>query len=245
MSTTDPTAEALSGLVNLRDLGGLPAEDGVLTRSGVLYRSDAPYAGDRDPEDVDQWPPELVIDLRDTAELHGQDHPLTEACSVRHMPVLEDIREEQEEDDGSPDALTGLYQHILKRAEPMLVEVFRAALHAGGPVLLHCAAGKDRTGVSVALLLSAAGVRRDAIIADYVRTDRNMYRVLQRLNAAPELPPGVDEEKVNELISAPTSAIESVVQHFDAYSDGGAGWLRERGVTDEEIEQWRERLLDR
>lgn len=245
MSTTDPTAEALDGLVNLRDLGGLPAEDGVLTRPGVLYRSDAPYEGDRDPEGVDQWPPELVIDLRDQVELKGQDHPLTQACEVLHLPLLQDIRDEQERDDGSPNALAALYLHILKRADAKLVELFRAALHARGPVLLHCAAGKDRTGVASALLLSAGGVDRDAIISDYLHTSQNMYRVLQRLNAAPELPPGVDEEAVKELIAAPQSAIEYVMQSFDPYTDGAAGWLRERGVTDQEIEQWQQRLLDR
>lgn len=242
MSTTDPTASALDGLVNLRDVGGLPAEGGSRTRSGVLYRSDAPYAGDRDPDQVHVWPPDLVVDLRDTVELNGQQHPLAEVCEVRHIPLLEGIRHKQEDDGSEP--LTGLYQHILNWADEWLVELFRSALRTEGPVLVHCAAGKDRTGVSVALLLSAAGVSRDAIVEDYGRTDQNMFRVLQRLNVAPELPPGVSEEAVRDLVATPTAAIESVVRRFDEYSDGGAGWLRERGVTDAEIEQWRERLLE-
>lgn len=243
MSTTDPAASALDGLVNLRDLGGLPAEGGALTRPGVLYRSDAPYQGDRHPTAVEVWPPELVIDLRDRLELNGRPHPLEQACAVQHMPVLEGIRHKQDDSDGQ---LTGLYQLILDWADEWLLKLFRAAAQAEGPVLLHCAAGKDRTGVSVALLLSAAGVDRDAIVEDYLRTDQNMFRVLQRLNVAPQLPPGITEEEAKDLVAAtPPSAIESVVQRFDQYSDGAAGWLAERGVTDEEIDQWRRRLLKR
>lgn len=244
MSMTDPTVDALGGLVNLRDLGGLPTEDGVLTRSGVIYRSDAPHEGDYDPEGMPQWPPELVVDLRDSVEQEEQGHPLASATNVRRLPFLEDIREEQEELDEAAHPLSGLYQNIINGAPEKLVQVFRLALEADGPLLIHCAAGKDRTGVAAALLLSAVGVRDDAIVADYVRTDRNMYRVLQRLDAAPELPPGVDEEDVHELISTPTDAIEGVLTRFSEYSDGAAGWLVAHGATEEEIARWRERFLE-
>ena len=240
MSMTDPSVEALEGLVNLRDLGGLPTEDGVLTRPGVIYRSDAPHEGDREPAGLPQWPPELVVDFRDTVEQEER-HPLAAATNVRRLPLLEDIREEQEEHDHP---LSSLYQSIVNGAPEKLVEVFRLALESEGPLLIHCAAGKDRTGVASALLLSAVGVRPDAIVADYVRTDRNMYRVLQRLDAAPELPPGVDEEDVQELISTPTDAIEGVLSRFSEHSDGAAGWLVAHGATREEIARWRERFLE-
>ncbi len=244
MSMTDPAVDALGGLVNLRDLGGLPTEDGVLTRTGVVYRSDAPHEGDREPEGMPQWPPELVVDFRDSVEQEERGHPLAIATNVRRLPLLEDIHEEQEEIDEAAHPLSALYQNIINGAPDKLVEVFRLALEAEGPLLLHCAAGKDRTGVTAALLLSAVGVRPDAIVADYVRTDRNMYRVLQRLDAAPELPPGVDEEDVQELISTPTDAIEGVLSRFSEYPDGAAGWLMDRGVTREEIARWRERFLE-
>ncbi|WP_308197918.1 tyrosine-protein phosphatase [Saccharopolyspora soli] len=110
-------------------------------------------------------------------------------------------------------------------------------------MLVHCAAGKDRTGVVSALLLSAVGVRPDAIVADYVRTDRNMFRVLRRLDAAPVLPPGVAEEDVQDLMSTPTEAIESVLTTFAAHEDGASGWLRSHGATDEELQRWHQKFL--
>ncbi|WP_344681764.1 tyrosine-protein phosphatase [Saccharopolyspora taberi] len=231
-------ADGLDGLVNLRDLGGIPLAGGETTSTGVVLRSDAPYHGDRDPELT--WPPKTVVDLRDPAELNGRGHPLAAVAEVRSVPLLEDVG------DGDPDdtrhALTHLYEHIVDRAPHRLVEVFRIAVEADGPVLIHCAAGKDRTGVASAMLLGAVGARPDAIVADYVRTDRNMRRVLMRLNGG-SLPPGVDEEMVLQLASTPVEAIELVLSRFDQHG-GAAGWLRSHGVRDEEIELWRKRFVD-
>ncbi len=237
------TGEMMNCLVNLRDVGGIPTASGAVTRHNVLYRADAPYAGDETPDAVGEWPPSLVVDLRQPAELNGKPHPLSESCAVRSVPLIEDVHEGPTVagDDGSRHELTVLYEGMLNDAPKKLVEVFRLVLETDGPVLIHCAAGKDRTGVSTAMLLSAAGVRSDAIVADYVRTDRNMLRVLQRLDAAPEMPPGVDEEAVLELISTPTEAIETVLERFDSYPDGAAGWLREHGATDAELSRWQER----
>ncbi|MDA3625418.1 tyrosine-protein phosphatase [Saccharopolyspora oryzae] len=238
LSTTDP----LDRLVNLRDLGGQPVGDGAMTRTGVVYRSDAPHTGDRAPDGMPSWPPKVVVDLRDSWETEGKQHPLAEVAEVRHIPLLEDLDEVELELDDSAHDLTKLYQTILQGASKKLVEVFRIALEADGPVLIHCAAGKDRTGVSAAMLLSAVGVREDAIVADYARTDQNMFGVLKRLDAAPVLPPGVDEEVVRELMSTPTEAIESVLATFAAHEGGAAGWLRSHGATEQELTRWRHKF---
>lgn len=238
---TEQATNTPDGLVNLRDLGGLPTDDEETTRSGVLYRSDAPHCGDRAPEGLTQWPPAAVVDLRDAAEQTPGRHPLTGLSTVHSVPVLEDLR--MRSDGAEWLSLSALYEYILEHAASRLVEIFRIALETEGAVLLHCAAGKDRTGVTSALLLRLAGVRPDAIVADYVRTDRNMYRVLQRLDQAPTLPPGVEEEAVRELISAPTEAIEAVLNRLDESEGGAAGWLIAQGVTRAEITRWRERFV--
>lgn len=239
---TERAATPLTGLVNLRDLGGLSTHDGRSTRSGVVYRSDAPHAGDEAP-DVSQWPPAAVVDLRDTAELGDQDHPLSAVARVHRVPLLEGVRDRITDEDAFP-GLGNFYEQMVLCAPKKLVEVFRIAVEADGPVLIHCAAGKDRTGVAIALLLRAAGVRPDAIVADYVRTDQNMFRVLQRLAVAPVTPPGVEEESVSELLSAPADAIERVLGRLDSHDGGAAGFLLAHGVTAAEIQRWQQRFLD-
>ncbi|MGP4017324.1 tyrosine-protein phosphatase [Saccharopolyspora sp. 5N708] len=238
-----PTTDPIDALVNLRDLGGHPTGNGVVTRQGVVYRSDAPHIDDRAPEHMLRWPPEVVVDLRDSAEVGDREHPLAAVAAVRHVALLEELQDTDLEFDDAVQELTAFYQSIINGASKKLVEVFRIVLDADGPALIHCAAGKDRTGVVSALLLSAVGVRRDAIVADYLHTDRNMFRVLRRLDVAPVLPPGVDEEKVQDLMSTPTEAIESVLTAFAAHEDGALGWLRSHGATNEELRRWHQKFL--
>ncbi|MDR7303149.1 tyrosine-protein phosphatase [Haloactinomyces albus] len=238
---TDREPNALDGLVNLRDLGGLPTEGEKTTRPGVLYRSDAPHAGDRVPEGMPQWPPKAVVDLRDTVEEEEREHPLAWSSSVHRIPVMEDLRSGAGR--GTSLSLRALYEYLLDGASKRLLEVFRVAVDTEGPVLIHCAAGKDRTGVACALLMRAAGVRSDAVVADYVRTDRNMQHVLQRLDVSPVLPPGVEEAAVDELISAPAAAMEAVLARLDEHQGGAAGWLLAHGASRNEITRWQQRFL--
>ncbi|ASU79515.1 protein-tyrosine-phosphatase [Actinopolyspora erythraea] len=230
-----------NGLVNFRDLGGLPVENGVTTRHGVLLRGDAPYEGDRHPEEATHWPPRAVIDLRDTGTESDAVHPLEGVSTVHRIPLLEGLRGESGEDPWL--TLSELYGHMLDFAPKRLLETFRIAVETDGPVLVHCAAGKDRTGVVCALLLRTAGVRYDAVVADYTHTDRNMSQVLRRLRITPELPPGVEESDVNELVSAPAYAIEHALQRVESHRDGAAGWLMRHGASPDEIESWRRRFL--
>src|SRR5690625_7785739 len=82
-------AESASTLVNLRDLGGMPTQDGTITRHGVLYRSDAPYPNDSDPVTVDQWPPAAVLDLRSQRERDDVGHEWTEGSRPDDGPRYE------------------------------------------------------------------------------------------------------------------------------------------------------------
>jgi len=249
MTATQPTA-ALTAPVNLRDLGGLATADGRRTRSGVLYRGDVPLPGDVAPAHVAPWPPRVVVDLRSRFEAEGRTHPLAGPDTVvHHVPLLDQPAQPQPEQPAPP-SLRDLYLGLLERSGTDLARAFRLVVAgvadgAPGPVLVHCAAGKDRTGVVVALLLYAAGVRRDAIVADYVRTDRNMPLVLRRLSGEPAtLPPGVDEDAVRQLVSAPAEAIEVVLTRLDEHPGGVHGWLCEHGVTRAELTAWATRFLE-
>jgi hypothetical protein len=138
-------------------------------------------------------------------------------------------------------SLADIYRGILANAGAKLVDVLQVAAIAPGPVLLHCAAGKDRTGVAVALLLRIAGVERGEVVADYVSTNEHMPAVLARIaRFAPEL--GLTQPNDRDIRGAVPEAIEGVLSFWDAYPGGVHAWVRSHGATDETIRLWTERF---
>jgi protein-tyrosine phosphatase len=236
------------GLQNFRDVGGTRTAAGGRIRAGVLYRSDAPHPGDPQPPGA-VWPPATVIDLRSEAEALGE-HPLAVAGSEVHsIPLMAEAgivrlaAEPPERDDG----MAGLYRRTLARVGPQFASVARLTAASSGPTLIHCTAGKDRTGLVVAVLLSAVGVDREEIVADYARTQANMPWVLERIASTPGLEDGPElvrrvAERQPEILTAPPAAMEAALDALQE-SGGARGWLTEHGLSDSELEQLRDRLL--
>jgi protein-tyrosine phosphatase len=223
-------------LANLRDLGGLPLVGGGQTRESVLYRSDASYEGDSQPEHVPVWPPATVIDLRSDAETDVWPHPWSSVTSVHHHPLFDAARLESLSD---IDGLTGLYAAILDQKSDQIGSLLRHAAEAHGPVLVNCAAGKDRTGIVVAALLLAAGVEPSAVVADYRATELNIARLLNRWEAK-----GVSHghEIPASWLEAPEEAINLVISRIAGCEGGSIGWWLDHGATRHDLDVWRSKL---
>jgi hypothetical protein len=240
--TAEPVNIALDLLANLRDLGGLDTEAGGHTREGVLLRSAAPRPGDRRPG-LSSWPPATVLDLRGPGELAGKPHPLAATGVVVHaLPLLD--REVHGGPTGTdwskiPDLATA-YLGFLIRGGPKLAGLVELVAEADGPVLVHCAAGKDRTGVVIAVLLRAAGVTRAAVLEDYLRTEPELPAILAR---EPELTTLADPTHVQRLMGVPAEAMDAVLDLLDAAPGGAVGWLRGQGVSQRAVDTWRRRLV--
>lgn len=232
------------GLCNVRDVGGLPTEDGRTTRAGVLYRSDAPQPGDPPPTGIAGWPPRTVLDLRSTREREAAPHPLAVGTTVvRPIALIEDVKGAGATAMPSgPDVLpwfVALYRRWLDEHPSQIVEAVMAAVQGTPPVLVHCAAGRDRTGVVTALLLRVAGVRRDAVVLDYRRTEQNQARLADRLAMAARFPGG---RGALAALRTP-EAIEQVLDVMDGHAGGAAGWLQAHGAPGADLRRWAERLV--
>jgi hypothetical protein len=222
-------------------VGGLPVDGGGSIRHGVLYRSDAPYEGDVVSQ-VDPWPPRLVIDLRSSFEIDVpgaalKSYPWPAMTLMRNIPLLR--RAAPSAQHGS---LIELYDEMLDSCGPAIANMLNCVVAVAPPTLIHCAAGKDRTGVSVAILLLVAGAEPEAVVADYRRTGPNMPGVLDRVrHSGRHLPRGVPAH----LFEAPVEAIRRVTDHMSAHDGGAAGWLIGHGATAAAVETWTERLVAR
>lgn len=170
--------QAWDGAVNLHDLGGLPLDDGGSTVPGQVWRSGAP-----EPMTPTGWAQALeaglttVVDLRNSAEVKQAADRLPDVARPDRLVT----RSAPTEDPGDPHFLQACgpwldhprsYAPNIAMYPHLIGGVFRALADAPGPVLVHCAAGRDRTGMITALLLSLTGVEHEAIAEDYVRAFR-------------------------------------------------------------------------
>ena len=237
----------LVGAHNVRDVGGLPAGDRRVRR-GVLLRGDH----------LDALTDGDLAVLRDVVALRGlvdlrthREAPAAQewvgalGVSRLHLPLVDltgttDMRKLQEEFGGD---MGGIYGRMLSAAAPGLVRVLEFVVRREHlPVLVHCAAGKDRTGIAVAVLLAAAGVEESAIVEDYVATASRLDRVRASLAAHPAYRHVRPETTAAE--SAPASAITAVLDAVRAVDGGVAGFLVREGAREDDVLAWRDLLLE-
>jgi len=235
----------VSTLANFRDIAG--AAPGIAR--GVYYRSDAPAAGDEPPVGA-VWPPGTVFDLRDPGESAGH-HALDDVSDVRHVKVFGDAAIGELIAKAGTTTLAQMYATLIESPQAeALTSVVRGIATEPAPVLVHCSAGKDRAGVTAALVLALLGAPRGDVVADYTATAANMPGVMARfLEAMPvemrAAASGADFEG-SELLDAPASAIESVLDAWDGYAGdvgtGVEGWYLAHGGDAQTLAALRERL---
>jgi len=240
--TTSSDILPLAPPANLRDVRGLRTEDGRIVRRGVLYRSEVPRSGRVEGADlgvwgVPVWPPVDVIDLRTPAE-HTGPHVLdAPGTTVHSIPMGAGLAPALAAVQTSDLDLTAAYLQ-LTRAAAKIAHIADLVASSDGPVLVHCTAGKDRTGVVVAVLLRAVGVRRTDIVADYLRTEANLPRLRDALHAA-----GIPSPRNRALGGVQVSALEAVLDEVDAAAGGAPGWLAAHGVDGAILRRLSARLL--
>ncbi|MGW5336258.1 tyrosine-protein phosphatase [Streptomyces bauhiniae] len=258
------TEPELSAVRNFRDVGGLPTVDGRRVRHGVLFRSGhLAHATEADAAYLSSLGLHTVFDFRNSADqrLEGPD---VELPGVRNVNVpLSDPADGAEfwrmVRDGDLDQLRDIladgkgagrmidsYRRIVTERTAEHSRVLHALAEDSVPALMHCAAGKDRAGISVAVTLLAVGVERDAITADYLESNakHRRYKVRRSGDQA-----GAYTPEVMDLLGPLFDArAEYLAAAFDSIEDtwGGVDAYLERGLrlSDSARERLRERLVD-
>lgn len=243
---------SLDGVVNFRGVDGLPVRGGGRTADGVLYRSGALSAlTDADAQVLLDLAVGTVIDLRTPAERTQAPNRTPDGVRTIELPLLQGSMQPEAFASLAAGPVTlpslgELYLGMVADGGEAFAEIARTVAHVEGAVLVHCTAGKDRTGVASALLLDAVGAERDAVVANYAESSSHLSgawaeRMLAGL-AATGIP--ATPEIIAIATSSPAEAITTVLDHLDA-EGGASAYLRDHGVTGGELELLRARLVAR
>jgi protein-tyrosine phosphatase len=244
-----PTARQLTwdGCVNVRDLGGLPTEDGGQTTYRAVVRADN-LAGLSDGgwQALAAYDVHRIVDLRWRHEVDEEPHHRSDV-EVVHVPLFGDVwdgldRDRRFRDIGDhAERRRALYIDRIDRYRERFAEAVRAVARAPeGCVAIHCAGGVDRTGLVSALLLRLADVPSEAIAEDYARSE---------LNWAPRVAVWIAEARDEQerearqfLATVPAAAMAGVLEELDDRYAGAEEFLRAAGVDDDDLGAARARL---
>ena len=232
---------------NVRDLGGLPTEAGRAIRPGLLYRGDGVHrlAGD----DLDKARPlglRTVIDLRTAGEIERggrfpvQDYPV----DWHNLPILDRMWSEDDlvATTGAVAFLCERYLDMLTSGGPAIARIVDLVAD-GTPLLFHCAAGKDRTGVVAAVLLGLVGVSPEEIAVDYHATAGAMAAFVDWLTVT--YPEAIDSmtSQPPEYLEAPLEAMTMFLERLDERYGSIQGYVDSLGVDDTTVDRLRSHLV--
>jgi protein-tyrosine phosphatase len=255
------TPRTLAGAFNFRDLGGLVTADGRRTRCGRLFRSDTLQA--LTSADTAYLTESLgvttVLDLRASTEAVEQGRGPLGGLPVCYLNVpLEDAPRTAGEA-GPPDrpdpaagqpaglvpgpTLAFYLRHLESPAPALPLALQLLAVSLDHPVVVHCAAGKDRTGLVIALALDLAGVPAAAIAEDYMVTAQNMARINARFRGWPRYREHMAAADP-EFYRVEEHTIRAFLAGLRRRHGGARGWARSRGIPDEVIRLLTSRLIE-
>ncbi|MFC1437883.1 tyrosine-protein phosphatase [Streptacidiphilus sp. N1-10] len=242
---------AFDRLYNFRDLGGYAAADGRTVRWGRLYRSDS--LGKLTPGGADHrrflaLGVRTVIDLRYPWEIERAGRVPEQPGLEYHNLSIEHRPYDQAAIDPDVDPWRHLADRYAEVAEDGVKEI-RQALDLiaaanrpdGGPLVFHCASGKDRTGLIAALVLILLGVGEDDVLADFARTELATDRLLADYRAAHP-----DRDRIWPGYGrAPAAVMRHVLDDLGAAYGSVSGYATERlGVEPELVDALRAGLLE-
>jgi protein-tyrosine phosphatase len=235
----------VAGTYNFRDVGGYPADGGTV-RSGKLFRSDGLHSiGEDGKAKLRELGVKFIVDLRDDFEIEAAPDDLDGLdVEVLHLPVFEGS--------GASQATIGatiadLYAKIVLQHTDVVAKALREIADTrDAGVVVHCTAGKDRTGIVVALALLAVGVDRQTVVADYAQTEGNLQgawleKMLELVKSH-----GVEVTPDIRVImgGSPPEALEGVLDLIDRERGGLHQYLLDAGLDELELAKLRSALVE-
>ena len=242
--------DAIDGVSNFRDLGGLPLIGGGVTRDGRLLRSATLKSlSDTGVDQLRDFPVSNIIDLRTRSEHRLDPEPHVEGVRINEVPLTggetaRTVRHALAAGDEihASDILHDMYVSMVDREGDSIgqaVSVTADALSTDdGAVLIHCTAGKDRTGLVVALILETVGVHREAIIQDYAASQaqlsgawlNDMLAAIERVGIS------LGQASRQLLTLSPAEVMDDILRYIEHEHHSVREYLAEHGVQERSFE---------
>ncbi len=233
----------LEGTYNVRDVGGYLTEDGRITRWRRLLRADGMHRLSAAAQQtlLDEGL-RTIIDLRRPSEAEHYPNVFATATTLRyrHMPLYQVVVGDHDER-----TMGEIYRWMVDECQPQIAAVIALLTDPDAlPGLVHCTAGKDRTGVIIALMLGAVGVPHETIIADYAVSEENLRgefteETRQRVTAA-----GLNWERYQRLLTSPAEFMGDLLAYLDTRHGGVQSYLRTIGIDGEQLTILRANLTE-
>lgn len=251
---TDPTLHPdrqlpFEGAFNFRDLGGYATRTGRTVRWRTLFRADAVHRlPDAELDVLGEIGVRTILDLRTNDEVE-KGHLADESRGLTHLhlPVLGETWEPRDlpDDADASEVLGTLYIDMLTIGAPALRGALTTIADADHlPAVFHCAAGKDRTGVLAAMVLSLLDVDDDTIVADYSISGRSMDALVDRLRRDRPDALTTMNEQPSAYLAAPPAAMRRFLSHVTNEFGSMRGYAESLGLASDLVDELRSRLLD-
>ena len=233
----------LGGTYNVRDVGGYRTLDGGITRAGMLLRSDSLHGLD-DPGQrrLASLGLRTVVDLRDPGERQRfPSPPWPGGVRTVHAPLSGAV--DASIPTGPEWSLADAYLAFIANGDRVSDAVRALAAPGAMPVLVHCMAGKDRTGVIVALVLAAVGVPDELVIADFAASGLFLGATWRRDAVARAVARGVGVDRARQVIECRPEHMTAVLDELRRRYGGAGPYLEAQGVSDTELARLRAAIV--
>lgn len=234
---------------NFRDIGGLTTKDGTMVQWGKIYRSDnLSQLRKSEFDKFNNLNIQTVFDLRTATEIKGKDDNLPNGVKYVHASLVEDdadvinqmrgkVLRGEVSNEQSVALMQDLYTSIISDNIPMLRQFINQVLDANAPVLYHCSAGKDRTGITTVLILSILNVDRQIIIDEYLMSDyyrrQRVESTLKKAKMAKIVKPHIALKAIQNFMSVDERYIQTAFDEIDTKYGGMDNFIRNQlGISD-------------
>lgn len=238
----------VEGTYNMRDLGGYITKDDDIVKHKTLIRSgNLDKLPETSQNTLLDYGIQTIIDVRDEWEAENYPNPFVSYDEVKYynLPLIGDALSNDEGfqvDTRDYVHLNELYIKYIDRCQPQIGQIISTVSDSEMGIVIHCHAGKDRTGIIVALILSVIGIKDDEIANDYALSNQNIQHLISEWRAY-EKSKGYDMEQFERNNSSlPETIIETLGHIRENYGSVG-DYLRRCGLSKEQLSCLKDKFL--